>query len=154
MVAAKRIKTSCYADARAGAIGAVRRCQPGRDRVAVQPIGVKRDQVFSRGISGRTCSMRDDMTEELDIRRRRAAYRAAHRGTKEMDALVGRFADARIGTLAGSDLDQFERFLAVADPTLQNWIFGKEAVAGSEFAGLVDDIRAFHGLNRLTDATE
>ena len=33
---------------------------------------------------------------DLEIRRRRAAYRAHHRGTKEMDWLVGRYADAHL----------------------------------------------------------
>lgn len=94
------------------------------------------------------------LTDELDVRRRRAAYRAAHRGTKEMDALVGRYADAKIGSFDGSALEHFERFLAVADPTLQNWIFAKESVAGSEFESLVDDIRKFHGLESLRNRTE
>ena len=94
------------------------------------------------------------MTDDIDVRRRRAAYRAAHRGTKEMDALVGRYADAKIGTLALAELERFERFLAIADPTLQNWIFAKEPVTVTEFAGLVDDIRAYHGLDRLTGSTE
>ena len=94
------------------------------------------------------------MTDDLDVRRRRAAYRAAHRGTKEMDALVGRYADANIATLQAEGLERFERFLAVADPTLQNWIFGKEIVETAEFKSLVDDIRSFHGLDRLAGHTE
>lgn len=94
------------------------------------------------------------MTDDIDVRRRRAAYRAAHRGTKEMDALVGRYADAMIANLAVADLERFERFLAIADPTLQNWIFGKEPVTATEFAGLVEDIRTFHGLDGLAGSTE
>ena len=45
------------------------------------------------------------MDDDLDIRRRRAAYRAAHRGTKEMDIMLGRYADATLPTLADPDLD-------------------------------------------------
>ena len=91
------------------------------------------------------------MTDDLDVRRRRAAYRAAHRGTKEMDALIGRYAEAKLPELGGNDLSCFERLLSVADPTLQAWIFAKEPVEGSEFEGLVNDIRAFHGLAGLND---
>lgn len=87
-----------------------------------------------------------DLSDDLDVRLRRAAYRAAHRGTKEMDALVGRYADARLATFDEAALEHFERFLAIADPTLQAWIFGNESAAGSEFEHLVDDIRMFHGL--------
>lgn len=94
------------------------------------------------------------MIDDIDVRRRRAHYRAAHRGTKEMDALVGRYADAKVPTLTGDDLALFEQFLSVADPTLQNWIFGKEAVGDSAFAALVDDIRSFHGLMASTDASQ
>jgi antitoxin CptB len=94
------------------------------------------------------------MTGDLDLRRRRASYRAAHRGTKEMDALVGRYADAKLPHLDGEDLHRFEELLAVADPTLQAWIFAKEDVILSEFADLIDDIRSFHGLVRTTGTTE
>ncbi len=94
------------------------------------------------------------MTDELDIRRRRAAYRAAHRGTKEMDALVGRYADAKIAAFDGAALASFERFLAIADPTLQNWILGNESVTDRAFDALVDDIRLFHGLTSLAGRTE
>jgi antitoxin CptB len=91
------------------------------------------------------------LTDDLDLRRRRAAYRAAHRGTKEMDALVGRYADAKVMMLEGDALSTFEEFLAIADPTLQGWILANESVSGSAFESLVDDIRIFHGLDRLTE---
>ncbi len=83
---------------------------------------------------------------ELDTRRRRAAYRAAHRGTKEMDWLVGRYADAHLEALDGEALARFERFLEIADPELQKWILTPAEIAQSEFADLVHDLRAFHGL--------
>ena len=87
-----------------------------------------------------------DTGDDLDQRRRRASYRAHHRGTKELDLLIGRYADARLAALSAADLGSFERFLAVPDPMLQDWIFSKIAVEGSEFAPLVADIRVFHGL--------
>src|SRR5688572_25229282 len=41
------------------------------------------------------------MTNESDpnLRRRKLRYRAAHRGTREMDFVLGRFADAEADTL-------------------------------------------------------
>ena len=42
------------------------------------------------------------MTDDIEIRRRRAAYRACHRGTKEMDVVLGRFAQARLAAMAGT----------------------------------------------------
>ena len=94
------------------------------------------------------------MTADFDVRRKRAAYRAARRGTKEMDTLIGRYADAVLSHLDGDGLDRFERLLAVADPTLQAWIFGKEPIAESEYDGLIACIRAFHGFDALERTAE
>jgi antitoxin CptB len=94
------------------------------------------------------------VTDDLELRRKRALYRAAHRGTKEMDVLIGRYADAKLPDLSGEDLNSFERIIEVADPTLQAWIFGKEPVAGIAFEHLVQDIRSFHGLVGLEHTTE
>jgi antitoxin CptB len=92
-------------------------------------------------------------TGDLDVRRKRASYRAAHRGTKEMDALIGHYADAKLSNFDGEALDRFEQFLAVADPTLQAWIFANEDYRTNEFADLIDDIRSFHGLNSIARTT-
>lgn len=83
----------------------------------------------------------------MEIRRRRAAWRAGHRGTKELDILVGRFAEVRLSAMSIADLERFERFLAVSDPDIQSWLLGPApAAADPEFAGIVADIRQFHGL--------
>ena len=87
------------------------------------------------------------MSDDIEVRRRRAAWRAAHRGTKELDLLVGRFADERLPTMTEADLNHFERLLAVNDPELQSWLLGPQAGQGDpEFADVVADIRKFHGL--------
>ncbi|MCB1512346.1 MAG: succinate dehydrogenase assembly factor 2 [Hyphomicrobiaceae bacterium] len=86
------------------------------------------------------------MSNPLEIRRRRAAYRAHHRGTKEMDWLLGKYADAELAGMDEAALVQFERFLAIADPELHRWIVSPELCADSEFAGLLGQIRSFHAL--------
>jgi len=45
----------------------------------------------------------------LEERRRRAHYRAAHRGTREMDWLLGRYAEAVAPAMSQADLMDFER---------------------------------------------
>lgn len=82
----------------------------------------------------------------LDQRRRRAAYRASHRGTKEMDWLLGRYADATLPRLDDSGLDRLERLLALPDPDLQTWIMTGTVTAENDLSELVADIRGFHGL--------
>src|SRR5689334_17088439 len=49
------------------------------------------------------------MTDDVETRRRRAAYRACHRGTKEMDWILGRFAHSALPAMSGPSLGLFER---------------------------------------------
>ena len=67
------------------------------------------------------------MTDDVETRRRRAAYRACHRGTKEMDWILGRFARGRAAaTCRWTRLGLFERLLALPDPDLQDMILHPE----------------------------
>jgi antitoxin CptB len=90
--------------------------------------------------------LNSEAAEDMDVLRRRAAYRAHHRGSKEMDVLVGRYADARLAAFSASELACFERLLATPDPVLQWWIVSGPDIEASEFETLIADMRAFHGL--------
>ncbi len=87
---------------------------------------------------------------DVDIahRRRKALYRANHRGTKEMDWLLGRFADSHVAAFDGADLTVFEGLIALPDPDLHHWIFYGE-VETPQFTVMVARIRAYHGLTDL-----
>jgi len=87
------------------------------------------------------------MSDDVERRRRRAAYRAHHRGTKEMDWILGRFADAALGSLSTDRLGVFERMLSLPDPDLQDMILHPELKPAGEFAELVAHMRVFHGLD-------
>ena len=63
-----------------------------------------------------------------------------------MDVVVGRYANARLATFSLDDLNRFERFLTIPDPTLQQWILAGAGFDGSEFEDLIVDMRVFHGL--------
>lgn len=82
----------------------------------------------------------------LDSRRRRALWRATHRGTKEMDWLLGRYAEARLAAMDEADLAGFERLLILPDPDLQEWILAGTLADGSDVSPLIERIRAFHGI--------
>ena len=86
------------------------------------------------------------MTDDVASRRRRAAFRAGHRGTKEMDWLLGRFADARVGAMTLPALAQFEQLLLMPDPELHDMIVHPEIAPAGEFAELIALLRTFHGL--------
>jgi antitoxin CptB len=86
------------------------------------------------------------MTDDAETSRRRALYRASHRGTKEMDWMLGRFAQAALDDMSADRLGLFERLLALPDPDLQDMILHPEIAPGGEFADLVAAVRAFNGL--------
>jgi antitoxin CptB len=86
------------------------------------------------------------MTDDIASRRRRAAFRANHRGTKEMDWLLGRFADARVGDMPAPALVEFERLLGMPDPELHDMIVYPDMAPAGEFADLIARLRTFHGL--------
>ncbi len=86
--------------------------------------------------------------DPLETRRRRALYRASYRGTKEMDWLLGRYAEAKVAGMNETDISELERLIALPDPELQNWIMEGGNYAGTELAGLIDRIRAFHGIGK------
>ena len=86
------------------------------------------------------------MQTVLDERRRRAAYRATHRGTKEMDWLLGKYAEAHLAGMTDAELERFERLIVLPDPDLQEQIMLGIGNAGTEFGDLIARIRSFHGI--------
>lgn len=86
------------------------------------------------------------MTDDAESRRRRATFRAAHRGTKEMDWLLGRFADAHVPAMPLEELLQFERMLQMPDPQLHDMIVYPGIAPAGEFDDFVRRVRKFHGL--------
>src|SRR5262249_35812644 len=65
-------------------------------------------------------------SEGLDPRRRKLLFRAWHRGMREVDLIMGRFADEAIGDLAEADLAEFERLIEeVPDRDVLAWVTGE-----------------------------
>ena len=88
-----------------------------------------------------------DRDDDVTLRRKRALYRAQHRGTKEMDWMIGRYVAVRLQDMSGAALDTFEVFLEIGDPTLNAWLLDPAACGQVEFAGLIADIRQFNSLS-------
>lgn len=64
--------------------------------------------------------------QELEKKRKQLVFRSHHRGTKEMDLIMGSFADAHVGGFDEGQLQQYEDLLQNNDPDLYNWITGQE----------------------------
>jgi len=58
------------------------------------------------------------LTASSDIRRKRLSFRSWHRGTRESDLLLGRFADSHLAGLDDDQLDRYEALLECADADL------------------------------------
>jgi antitoxin CptB len=86
------------------------------------------------------------MTDDVETRRRRALFRAHRRGSKEMDLLIGRFAEARLPGMPVELLGAFERLLSVPDPVVQDMILHPEIAPAGEHAELIGQLRVFHRL--------
>lgn len=68
------------------------------------------------------------MTETDMDKRKRLKFRSWHRGTRELDLIMGTFADRHLDGLAGAELDLYDQILTHPDPDLYNWITAVEPV--------------------------
>ena len=75
-------------------------------------------------------------------RLRRLRIRCWRRGTKEMDLLLGRWADERLEALGPAELDALEAVLAEDDQQLYAWIAGREPMP-ARHAPLREEVRTF-----------
>jgi len=73
---------------------------------------------------------------ERDNRRKRLIFRSWHRGTKEMDLILGTFAETWLDQFTDKQLEAYERILQLSDPDLYDWISGKKPIP----ANMRDDI--------------
>ena len=80
---------------------------------------------------------------DLENTRKRLHFRAWHRGTKESDLILGRFADAYLAEMTVEELADFEKVLDRIDPELMDWITGREPVPANLRTPLLDRLLAF-----------
>lgn len=81
---------------------------------------------------------------ELEPRRKRLLFQSWHRGTREMDLLLGRFADATISEWSEADLHDMEALLRVPDPELYRWITEQDAVPPNQRSAILGRVIDFH----------
>jgi len=79
----------------------------------------------------------------LDERRKRLLFRCWHRGTREMDLILGRFADITIASLTEDELTQLERLIEVPDPDLYAALTNTALPAPAYAGSLFERIKAF-----------
>lgn len=82
--------------------------------------------------------------DDLEIRRRAIRIRAWRRGMREMDILLGGFAEAKLAELDAHDIGDFERLLEVQDQQAFSWLCGTEKPPAEHDTPLLAKILEFH----------
>lgn len=83
-------------------------------------------------------------SDGLDPRRKRILFRAWHRGIKEMDIVLGTFADAHLNSLEDDELDTLEHLMDLPDRELFKWISGEAETPENYRSDLLKRIIIFH----------
>ena len=84
-----------------------------------------------------------------DDRLKRLRLRSWRRGTREMDLLLGPFADARLAGFSEAQLADYEALLQESDPDLYAWATGRAAPPG-RLAPLVAAVAAHAAAHAVT----
>jgi antitoxin CptB len=85
------------------------------------------------------------MPETREIRLKRLRIRSWRRGTREMDMILGPFADSELAGFDEGALAAYEELLEENDQDLYDWVSGRSAVSPAH-GPLVARIAAFHGI--------
>jgi antitoxin CptB len=83
-------------------------------------------------------------SEGLDARRRRLLFRAWRRGVREMDLIMGRFADAYIEQFDEPALDDFETLIEAPNADLYAWVIGDAAAPAHYDTQVLRQLISFH----------
>ncbi|MCF1710910.1 succinate dehydrogenase assembly factor 2 [Tabrizicola sp. J26] len=82
------------------------------------------------------------MAETAEDRLKRLRMRSWRRGTKEMDLVLGPYADARLAAMDEPMLALYDRLLTENDQDLLPWVLG-QTPAPADYSALLAEIAAF-----------
>ena len=80
--------------------------------------------------------------EVQEHRLKRLAMRSWRRGTKEMDLVLGPYADARLAAMAEAEVQLYDQLLEENDQDLALWVTGV-TLPPDLFAALIAEISGF-----------
>ena len=83
--------------------------------------------------------------ETPEHRLKRLRLRSWRRGIKEMDLILGAYADAQLAELDAGTLDRYEALLDENDQDLYKWVSGG-APHPATHAEMLSEIAEFHGI--------
>tara|TARA_B100001175_G_scaffold215991_1_gene183549 strand:+ start:270 stop:524 length:255 start_codon:yes stop_codon:yes gene_type:complete len=62
---------------------------------------------------------------DKEILKKQIIYRSMHRGTKEMDLLLGKFVKQNINSFNFEDLKNLEHLISIEDEVIEKWYFNR-----------------------------
>ena len=81
--------------------------------------------------------------EPIELRRKRLLWRSSHRRIREMDLLMGGFAESRLPTMTEHELNAFEALIELPDQELLAWIIGEAEVPSTISNALLPELLKF-----------
>lgn len=63
---------------------------------------------------------------------------------REMDLLMGRFADAEIAALSEAELDAYERLIEAPDQDVLDWLMGTAEAPANYETSVLRKLKSFH----------
>lgn len=88
---------------------------------------------------------------DLDPRAKRILFRAWHRGTREMDLLMGRYTESVIDRLTAAEMTELEALIEADDRDLFAWLTGAEPVPSIHDTPVFRALKTFHRHDKPID---
>ena len=76
----------------------------------------------------------------MEIYLKKLLFKASHRGTKEMDIILGSFAEKNLETMNEENLKLFEEILEIPDPDLYKWFTSEDVSIPEKYTALIKEI--------------
>ena len=80
---------------------------------------------------------------DLEITRKRLLWRATHRGIKEMDILVGGYAQKHLAAMTAVELAHFAELLEIPDQDLLSWATNQSSIPPPQQSAMLDGVLRF-----------
>ncbi len=95
------------------------------------------------------------IVESLEKKRKRLIFRSWHRGMKEMDQIMGSFANDYVPNFSEAELDQYEEVLQNSDPELYDWICRRVEPPANKRSDLLEKLLSYdYATKRSTGSDE
>jgi antitoxin CptB len=131
--------------------------QLGRLRAHAGKRRHRRKQLIEDGRTHKAClypwqgyRQGSQVTSSSEIRRKRLLFRSWHRGTRESDLILGRFADSHLAGFDAAQLDRYEGLLDCADADIFDWVSGRAAPSPEHDHDVTRLLLSFSSTSRTT----